>query len=68
MKKMIRVSLAALAVALAAQTGVAQTTVTPINEYYCWCACPGGGAVHLVDNNPNCKICSQAAQYCPSAS
>jgi hypothetical protein len=64
MKKMLRASLAALAVLAAAQTGGAQTVIV-IDEYYCWCACPGGGAVCLVDDSPDCGVCANAAKYCP---
>ncbi|HEX2224389.1 MAG TPA: hypothetical protein VHN15_09300 [Thermoanaerobaculia bacterium] len=64
MKKMLRVALATVAVVLAAQTGGAATLVFQ-GEYYCMCACPGGGAVCLVDDSPDCGVCANAAQYCP---
>jgi hypothetical protein len=68
MKKMLRVSLAAFAVALAAQTGGAATLVPfPEDQYFCMCACPGGGAVCLVDDSPDCGVCATAAQYCPNS-
>jgi hypothetical protein len=67
MKRMLRVSLAALAVLAAAQTGGA-TSIQPFPEqYFCMCACPGGGAVCLVDDSPDCGVCANAAQYCPNA-
>ena len=67
MKKMLRASLAALAVLAAAQTGGA-TSFQPLPEQYCcMCACPGGGAVCLVDDSPDCGVCASAAQYCPNS-
>ncbi len=65
-KTMLRASLAAFAFAAAVQTSGAATLVFPEDQYFCMCACPGGGAVCLVDDSPDCGVCANAAQYCPN--
>ena len=66
MKKMLRASLAALAVLAAVQTSDAFPSPPP-PQVFCMCACPNGGTILLMDDSFDCNICHYAAYHCPNA-